>query len=951
MAVDYSTTVLLPKTDFPMKADLPKREPGILERWEREKIFTKILENRKDAPNFALHDGPPYANGHIHQGHTLNKILKDMVVKYRTMAGFKVDYVPGWDCHGLPIETALEKDMGRDEKAKMSKVAFRQACRDYATRFIDIQRNEFKRLGVFGRWEDPYLTMAPGYEAIIAREFGRFVGNGGAYKGKKPVHWCWNDQTALAEAEVEYPEEKREDPSIWVKFALPESEGGFQGKKTSVIIWTTTPWTLPANLGISLNPQFEYVAIEPASHPGEAWIVAKGLLAKFLEETKTPPESMLLGPVDPKKLEGKNARHPFLDRASKILLGDHVTLEAGTGCVHTAPGHGYDDFMIGNRYGLEVLVPVNDGGVLTEEAGPFAGQFVFKANPLIIERLRADGNLVHDTKLKHDYPHCWRCKKPTIQRATTQWFISMEKNALRKNALTEIDRVQWIPAWGRERIHGMVANRPDWCISRQRTWGVPIVAFKCGGCLESHTSQAIVDRVAHRFESEGADAWYARSAQDLIGDEKCPTCGKSEWAKEEDILDVWFESGVSFAAVCETRPKSLGFPVDLYLEGSDQHRGWFHSTLLAAVGTRNRNAYKACLTHGFVVGADGKKLSKSAKNYVSFEQVIAQSGAELLRLWVAASEFREDIRLSTEIMKRVEESYRDIRNKLARFALGNLHDFDPERDRVAVKDLGDLDRLMLHRLATLVDTLKGAYEGYEFHVIYHSVVNFVSDLSSLYADAVKDRLYTERATSKARRAAQTVLFEALAAITRALAPVLAFTTEEIWGYLPAWKGKESSVHLARFPEVPKEWRDVELEARWAKLLVVRDVVLKRLEELRTSQQPLQKVRKSLGAEDAKRIAELEAILVGKPGDARATIAAASTGDVSKSFLEQNRAALRESIGVSALEITGDESAAKEPAGVKVTVDHAPGSKCPRCWIWYPTLAGDTCARCKEALAA
>lgn len=957
MAVDYKSTCLLPKTDFPMKADLPKREPGILARWEKERIFHKVLDARKGAPTFSLHDGPPYANGHIHQGHTLNKILKDLVVKFRTMTGHRVDYIPGWDCHGLPIETALEKQMGAEEKARMSKVDFRQRCREYAMEYVGIQREEFKRLGVFGRWDDPYLTMAPGYEAIIAREFGKFVGNGGAYKGKRPVHWCWNDRTALAEAEVEF--EQRDDPSIYVKFPLPEASGvSFKGKKTFIVIWTTTPWTLPANLGISLNPELEYVAVEPSSHPGEAWVVAKGLLARFLEETGTPAESMLLGDVDPKKLDGKDARHPFMDRASKIMLGEHVTLEAGTGCVHTAPGHGADDFAIGRKYGLEVLVPVNDAGVLTDEAGPFAGEFIFKANPKVIERLRADGLLVQATTAKHDYPHCWRCKKPVIFRATTQWFISMEKNDLRKKALAAIEDTTWIPGWGKERIHGMIANRPDWCVSRQRTWGVPIIAFRCDGCSETHTTQAIVDRVSQRFESEGADAWYARPAAELIGDEKCPKCGKKEWTKEDDILDVWFESGVSFAAVCEPRP-DLGFPVDLYLEGSDQHRGWFHSTLLAATGTRGRNAYRSCLTHGFVVGPDGKKLSKSAKNYVAFDTVIAQSGAELLRLWVAGSEFREDIRLSTEIMKGVGEAYFTIRNNLAKNALGNLFDFDPARNRVAVKDMPELDRLMLHRLAKLVDQIRAAYEAYEFHVIYHAVVNFAAvDLSALYTDALKERLYNDRADSPARRAAQTVLFEILQTLTRALAPVLAFTTEEIWGHLPRWDGKEDSVHLARFPEPPADWRDDALAAEWEKLLAVRTVVLKKLEEMRASQDALYKERKALrekkdGApESAKRLEELDRLLVGKASDARATIAVPRTGDgPTLGLLEGKKAALREALGVSDLVLAADDAVAKEPGSVKVTVEHAPGSQCARCWLWFTALEGEVCRRCKEAMAA
>ena len=935
---DYSTTCLLPRTEFPMRGELPKKEPGILATWEKSQIFLKVLEARKDAPIFAFHDGPPYANGHLHHGHVLNKILKDLVVKHRSMAGFKVDYIPGWDCHGLPIETALEKEKGAEWKQQTSKVDFRKECRTYAMKYVGIQRDEFKRLGVFGRWDDPYLTMAPGYEAIIAREFGKFLGNGGAYKGLRPVHWCWSDRTALAEAEVELTE--KEDPSIWVKFPLPEESGvSFKGKKTFVVIWTTTPWTLPANLGISLNPEFEYVAIEPASHPGEAWIVAKGLLARFFEETGTPAESMLVGPVDPKKLDGKDARHPFMNRASKIMLGDHVTLEAGTGCVHTAPGHGHDDFAIGKRYGLGVLVPVNDAGVLTEEAGPFAGEFILKANPKIVERLRADGMLVAEKKILHKYPHCWRCKKPVIFRATAQWFISMETNDLRKKALAEIDKTQWIPDWGKARIQGMIANRPDWCISRQRTWGVPIIAFRCDGCGETHSSQALVDKVAQRFESEGSDAWYAHDAKTLLGGtEKCPKCSKTEWTKEEDILDVWFESGVSYAAVCETRPESLGFPVDLYLEGSDQHRGWFHSTLLASVGTRGRAAYKTCVTHGFVVGEDGAKLSKSKKNYVELDQVLKEAGADVLRLWVASSEFRDDIRLSTQIMKGVEDAYRTIRNNLARNALLNLWDFDPEKHRVAVKDMPELDRLLLHKLAKLLKQIDGWYTAFEYHSIVKAVVNFAGvDLSALYADAAKERLYNDKADSRGRRSAQTVFFETISTLTRALAPILSFTTEEVWGHIPTWSGKESSVHLTRFPQPPAEWTDEALATKWEKLLAVRELAFKKIEELRQGQDALYKERKALEAardakapeaaarlkeldrllrkestpalekeyveleakrnsaapDEAKAIAALDARLVGKNADARVKIAVAADAPIEGSLTRRSHLVLEQ----------------------------------------------------------
>ncbi len=967
MAADYKSTVLLPATDFPMKAELPKREPAFLERWDREKIFTRILDARAAAPTFSLHDGPPYANGHIHQGHTLNKILKDMVVKYKTMAGFKVDYIPGWDCHGLPIETALEKEMGAEAKNAMDRVAFRTACRAYAMKFVGIQRDEFKRLGVFGRWENPYLTMANGYEADIAREFGRFVGSGGAYKGLRPVHWCWSDRTALAEAEVEHAE--REDPSIYVKFELPDDQvppalkKEIGARKAFVVIWTTTPWTLPANVAIALNPELKYVAIEPTAAKGEAWIVAEGLLESFARETKSieAGQPSILGTVDPKALENRIARHPFLDRGSRLVLADYVTLDAGTGCVHTAPGHGADDFATGRRYGLETLVPVNDRGILTAEAGPFAGQFIFKANEAIIAHLSQSGHLVATRRLKHDYPHCWRCKNPVIFRATTQWFVSMETNDLRKDALRAIDETKWIPAWGRERIYGMVEKRPDWCISRQRVWGVPIISFQCEDCGNGGiTSQAIVERVASRFDAEGADAWYAHTARELLGNETaCPKCASKNLRQEHDILDVWFESGVSFAAVCEKNP-NLGFPVDLYLEGSDQHRGWFHSTLLAAVGTRGRNAYRSCLTHGFVVGSDGKKLSKSAKNYVAFEDVIAQNGAEILRLWVASSDYRDDIRLSREIMDRVKESYFKIRNT-ARFLLGNLSDFNPDTDRVKPDEMEEIDRWLLHRTAQLLATVKKAYEEYDFHVITREALNFCTvDVSAFYAAALKDRLYCDAKTSRARRSAQTALFEALSALTRALAPVLAFTTEEIWQAMPAWSGKETSVHVTRFPEAPAAWLQPALAERWEKLLVVRDVVLKSLEELRAAKAAQFKERELLRAkkdastpEEKARLLELSRELVGGADEAEVKLYVGRDAAVSAAALHGALDALREALGAASLEVS--EEAA--PAGATVTahiaavVRHAKGAECARCRRWYPALQGDLCARCAKAVAA
>ncbi|HVO30942.1 MAG TPA: class I tRNA ligase family protein, partial [bacterium] len=741
------------------------------------------------------------------------------------------------------------------------------------------------------------------------------------------------------------------------------------GRKPFVVIWTTTPWTLPANLAIAMHPELKYVFVEPdqsraqraglagtgepASAKGEAWLLAEGLLEAFAKDTKAFEfgNQKILATVDPTKLENRNARHPFLDRASKLVLADYVTLEQGTGCVHTAPGHGADDFATGRRYKLETLVPVNDRGVLTQDAGPFAGQFIFKANDAIIEHLRASGHLVAHKVYNHDYPHCWRCKKPVIFRATTQWFISMEKNQLRQDALAEIERTTWIPSWGRDRIQGMIASRPDWCISRQRKWGVPIIAFRCVACGETHTTEAIVERVAKRFETEGADAWYAHSAAELLGaTEKCPKCGKTEWKQEDDILDVWFESGVSWAAVCEPNP-NLGFPVDLYLEGSDQHRGWFHSTLLAAVGTRGKNAYRQCLTHGWVVDGKGEKLSKSKGNYIALDKVMEQSGADILRLWVSASDYREDVRLSNEIMERIKESYFKIRNT-ARFVLGNLHDFDPAKDRVAVEGMREIDRWLLHRTAAMIETMRRAYEAYEFHVVYREAVNFCTvDVSAFYAAALKDRLYCDGRSSPERRSAQTALFEALSALSRVLAPVLAYTAEEIWGALPAWPAKEKTVHAAAFPAAGAGWKNDALAERWAKFLDVRGIVLKRLEEYRAANKALFAMReeiskkKDAASEDEKsRLAQLSRELIGNADEASATVVAPK--DLA-AMIEEHRESLREAMGVSVLLVESSPSA-KE---VTATVAHAPGAECARCRRWYASLKGDVCTRCAAVVAA
>ena len=932
---DYKDTLNLPKTAFPMKANLPRTEPEILKRWEGERLYERILEARKGRPKYILHDGPPYANGSIHIGHALNKILKDIVCRVKTMSGHYVKFVPGWDCHGLPIELQVDRALG-GRKAGIGKVEIRKRCREYAQRYVEIQKEEFKRLGVFGTWERPYLTMDYGYEATILKEFGRFVERGLVYRGKKPVHWCASCMTALAEAEVEY--EEKESPSIYVKFpllTLPEGEpfDHLRGLKGYILIWTTTPWTLPANLSVAVNPSVEYAAVKVRwEGKDEVWILARDLVEPLMERLKTPysVEATISG----KDLEGLSYRHPFLERESKVIPGDHVTVDTGTGCVHIAPGHGQEDYELGLRYNLPILAPVDHRGRFTEEVGEWSGLPVFEANPLIIDRLRKEGVLVMDEKVRHSYPHCWRCKKPVIFRATEQWFISIDKEGLREKALEEIDRTLWIPAWGRDRIYNMVLHRPDWCISRQRAWGVPIAVFYCKGCGEVLLDKEIIERVVKVFEEGGADEWFTRDARDLLPpDTRCPRCGGDDFEKEEDILDVWFDSGVSFAAVLE-KDGELGFPADLYLEGSDQHRGWFHSSLLASVGTRGKAPYKAVLTHGFVVDGEGRKMSKSLGNVISPQEVIKEHGAEILRLWVAAEDYREDMRLSKEIIARLIEAYRRIRNT-CRFILGNLHDFDPERDSIPYTDLMDIDRWALTRVGNLIEKTKGAYERFEFHTVYHSIHNFcIVDMSNLYLDILKDRLYTWRRESQGRRSAQTVLFETINALVRLLAPILPFTAEEVWSHMPPFPGKEASVHMAMMPEVREEWMDEGIMRDWDTLLAIRRDVTKALEGARRSD--------LIGS-------SLEAAVVLDPPEGM------------KGFVEDHLHLFRELFIVSQVSLGRTDDCrvrldGEAVKGLKVGVDRAEGEKCQRCWNYSKEVGRfeahpDVCERCIEVLQA
>ncbi len=922
--MDYRHTLNLPKTDFPMKANLAKREPEMLVAWEAMGIYRQIIQSAKGRPKYILHDGPPYANGNIHIGTALNKILKDFIVKSKFMTGFDSHYVPGWDCHGLPVEHEVEKGLGT-KKVELSIVEFRRRCREYAAKFVEIQKEEFKRLGVFGEWENPYLTMNFEYQATIVREFWKFLLDGSVYKGKKPVYWCPTCKTALAEAEVKY--EDLHSSSIYVKFKMVSEMGkDFQslgGKPVYVIIWTTTPWTIPANLAIALHPDFTYAAVDVG---GEVYILAESLLEEMMKKVGIK-KYKVLEKFPGKKLEGLKARHPFLDRDSLIILASYVTLDAGTGCVHTAPGHGQEDYESGVQYGLEVYSPVDDEGRFTPDVLFFAGQFVFDANNAVNKKLAEVGALLKEEMMVHSYPHCWRTNDPIIFRATEQWFISMDKKGLRQNALRAIGEVTWIPPWGRDRIHGMIENRPDWCISRQRAWGIPITAFYCSACKQPLVNQETIDHIVRLFEEEGADIWFEEGTNHLLPKGiQCPGCGGKDFRKETDILDVWFDSGVSYAAVLEKRTE-LEFPASLYLEGSDQHRGWFHSSLLTSVGTRGRAPYLSVLTHGFVVDGEGKKMSKSAGNVIAPEEVINQLGADVLRLWVAAEDYKDDIKISNEILKRLADSYFRIRNTY-RFLLGNLYDFHPDKDRVPYRDLDEMDRWALHQLQKLIARIREAYERFEFHVVYHSIQNFCAvEMSALYFDILKDRLYTFPSGSRGRKSAQTVLCEILETLARLMAPILSFTAEEVWKYLPQGPKRVGSVHLTAFPEVKSEYLDDALDERWDRIWEIRAAVTKALEEAR-----------------AKKV-------IGLSLDGQVHL---YLPEKVFSFLEPYEKDLKSIFIVSSVTLHHAASGAGDEKEVRVEVLRAEGKKCERCWNYDLTVGQHPehqtiCGRCVEAI--
>ncbi|MBU0664562.1 MAG: isoleucine--tRNA ligase [Proteobacteria bacterium] len=928
--MDYRDTLNLPQTKFNMKANLSQKEPLLLKRWEKEDLYGQLQELGRDKPLYVLHDGPPYANGHIHLGTAFNKILKDIILKSRRMAGFRAPYIPGWDCHGLPIEHNVDKELG-DKKKEIPKLSKRGACRKYAEKWVKTQKAEFKRLGVLGDWDRPYLTMNYEYEAVIAREFNRFLLSGAVIRNKKPVFWCSTCTTALAEAEVEYYDHT--SPSIYVKFPvvddLSDIDPALAASKVSVVIWTTTPWTLPANLAVAFHPDFVYAAVKVE---GEILILAQDLVDKVMADLGIT-DYAIVAIFSARGLERRNCRHPFLDRNSLMVLADYVTAEAGTGCVHTAPGHGADDYLTGLRYGLEVLSPVDSEGCYTAEAGKYQGQQVPAVNKVITGDMQESGVLLHESAITHSYPHCWRCKKPVMYRATPQWFISLEQNDLRAKALAEIKKVEWTPAWGMQRIQSMVANRPDWCLSRQRTWGVPITVLSCKECGEVVKSEALVERIDLLFKKEGADAWFRHGVEDFLEPGTgCAKCGSTHFTKEEDILDVWFDSGTSHAAVCEKR-EELRSPADLYLEGSDQHRGWFQSSLLTSVGTRGRAPFKGVLTHGYVVDGKGKKMSKSIGNVVAPQEVIDKFGAEILRLWVSSEDYRDDVKVSDEILKQVADAYRKIRNTI-RYMLGNLFDFDPEEDCVAYADLPEIDRWALARFEDLKGRVTAAYERFEFHSIHQGLNYFCGlTMSAFYLDILKDRLYCSATKSLARRAAQTVLHEILDGLLRLMTPVLSFTAAESWESLYNLAPDaplDQSVFFVEFPSLHPERRDGELEGRWEKLVMVRSEITKALEGARREK------------------------VIGHPLEAEVLL---QIGGEWADFIHQEWQTIKNVCIVSELTPCDDfvflgltPYVSKELAGLSVAVRQATGEKCERCWIRSSSVGQNQlhpqlCGRC------
>ncbi|WP_158822602.1 isoleucine--tRNA ligase [Granulicella sp. S156] len=941
-AKTLKSTLNLPKTEFAMKANLPQNEPTRLAQWDASDLYAKIRAARKGSPKYILHDGPPYANGAIHLGHALNKCIKDFVVKTKTMAGFDAPYVPGWDCHGLPIEIKVDEKLG-GKKLQMDAVTVRRACREYAAKFIDLQRSQFKRLGVFGRWDKPYATMDFPYEASILETFYGFYEKGFVYKGLKPVYWCSHDHTALAEAEVEY--EMHTSPSIYVRYKLtsdPEKiDSRLAGKEVYTIIWTTTPWTMPASMAVAFNPEIEYVALEDGA---VVYIVAKELVQQVREACNLIGDlkaAVEIASFPGSKLDRVTFAHPFLDREILGVNADYVTIEQGTGAVHTAPAHGPDDFATGQRYDLRLTCDVDAQGKLRNGLPEYDGLYVHKANAPIIELLATKNALMGRHNLEHKYPHCWRCHNPLIFRATEQWFIRMETPVLspgegttfRERTLEEVKRVTWDPAWGEERISNMIATRPDWCISRQRIWGVPIAVFLCEKCHEPLNDPKINASVVKVFTREGADAWYTRSVDQLLPvGTTCRNCNAiMQFRKEMDILDVWFESGSSWKAVLEHEPE-LAFPCDLYAEGGDQHRGWFQSSLLNAVGLRDMSPFRRATTIGWTLGEDGSALSKSLGNGVDPVDVAKRLGGEIIRLWVASVDFREDVVASENIMQRVSENYRKLRNTL-RFLLSNLSDFEPAKDAVEWAALQPLDQYILARTAELDAKIRNAYDDFEFHRAYQALNEFINtDLSALYLDVIKDRLYTLAPNSPARRSAQTAQWRIAEALTRLIAPILSFTADEVWEHLPKVEDRAASVHLALFPAMQEIVPGTVsgLEDDWERLLAIRSTVMIELEALRLSK------------------------TIGKSLEASIQVIA-TEGSADAALLVKYETALAEFFNVSqaSVQVVG---ATNESSAFLIRATVAEGSKCGRCWRVVPDVGADArwpavCTRCAEALEA
>jgi isoleucyl-tRNA synthetase len=929
--LDLKATINLPRTDFPMKANLPQNEPKMLARWAEAGVYQRIREARRSAPSYILHDGPPYANGPLHLGHALNKCLKDFVVKSKTMAGFDSPYVPGWDCHGLPIEIKVDQQLG-GKKLQMRPLDVRQECRKYAQKYIDLQREQFKRLGVFGRWERPYSTMEPDYESVVIDTLYTFLEKEFVYKGLRSVYWCIHDRTALAEAEVEY--ENHTSPTVWVKYALAGDpahiDPALSGKSVSTVIWTTTPWTLPASMAVAFHPQEEYVALEAGE---QVYVVAAKLAAEFSARVGLGG-AREIARFPGSKLEYLHFAHPFLARKVLGVLADYVTMDTGTGVVHTAPAHGADDFNTGVKYKLDITCNVDAAGRLQNGLPEYDGMKVFQANPAIIELLRQRGVLLHEEKIEHSYPQCWRCHNPVIFRATEQWFISMEGEldgeSFRQKALDEIGKVKWDPSWGEERIANMVATRPDWCISRQRVWGVPIAVFLCQACNKPLIDAEVRRRVVEFFASHGSDGWYTPEADAIVPAKSKCHCGGTAFVRETDILDVWFESGCSQAVVLGREP-GLPWPSDMYLEGGDQHRGWFMSSLLCAIGTKGAAPFRVVITPGWTLDEQGKAMSKSKGNDVDPVDIANRLGGEIVRLWVASVDFREDVVGSEGLMQRVAENYRKVRNTF-RYILGNLDKFDPARDAVSFAELDAIDRYMLRQTAKFAAEVTGWYEEFAFHKIYQRVNQFcIVELSAFYFDVLKDRLYTAAPRSHSRRAAQTVVWKIGEIVVRLLAPIMSFTCEEIWQHLPGVAGREDTVHVAHFPSATEILGDgVSLvgeqeDSEWAALRAVREQVLKALEEARNAK------------------------LIGTGLEAQVSLTA---GEPVYGVLDRHREQLRYLFIVSVVAL--EKGATNGGSSVTVSVSKAPGKKCERCWNYsthvgedsvYPTV----CERCSAVL--